>query len=51
MENIQRGGKNNPYIGNFNNDNKTYIPARTTTLGYEMTEYNMKARDLTGKHS
>ena len=33
-----RGGKNNPYNGNFNNGNKTYLPARTTTLGYEKTE-------------
>ena len=31
--------KNNPYKGNFNNENKTYLPARTTTLGYERTEY------------
>ena len=38
MERIQRGRKNNPYNGNFNNDNKTYLPARTTTLGYEKTE-------------
>ena len=39
MESIQRGGKNNPYNGNFNNYNKTYLPARTTTLGYEKTDY------------
>ena len=30
-----RAEKNNLYNGNFNNDNKTYLPARTTTLGYE----------------
>ena len=39
MESIQWGGKNNLYNRNFNNDNKTYFPARTTTLGYEKTEY------------
>ena len=27
--------KNNPYNENFNNDNKTYLPARTTTLDNE----------------
>ena len=32
------GGKNNLYNWNFNNDNKTYLPARTTTQGYEKTE-------------
>ena len=38
MESIQPGGKNNPYNGNFNNDNKIYLPARRTTLGYEKTK-------------
>ena len=33
MESIQRDDN-----GNFNNDNNTYLPARTTTLGYEKTE-------------
>ena len=26
------------YFGMFNNDNKTYHPERTTTLGYKKTE-------------
>ena len=40
MESIHRDGKNNPYNGNFNNDNKTYLPVRMTTPGYEKTEYD-----------
>ena len=28
----------NPYNGIINNDKKMYIPARTTTLGYEKTK-------------
>ena len=36
MEGIQQGGRYNLYSGIFNNDNKTYFPARTTTLGYKM---------------
>ena len=43
MESFQRGGKYNPYNENFKNDNKTYLPARTTTLGYEKTELRNSA--------
>ena len=39
MESIHRVGKNNLYNRNFNYDNKTYTPARTTTPGCEKTEY------------
>ena len=34
MKSIQRSGKNNPCNGNLNNDNKTYLPAKTTTLRF-----------------
>ena len=46
MESIQWGGKNNPYNVNFNNDNKTNLPARTTTLGYEKTELSLRENTL-----
>ena len=39
MEPIYQGqiksGKYNPYSGIVNNDNKTYLPTRMTTLGYQ----------------
>ena len=41
MESIQQGGKNKPYNGKFNNYNKTYLPAKTTTLSYANTVSNI----------
>ena len=35
MKSILQGGKYHLYTGNFCNNNKTCIPTRTTTLGYE----------------
>ena len=32
----------NLYRGIFNNDNKTYLPTKTTKLSYGMIEYIMK---------
>ena len=41
MESSKQGGKYNMYQKIFNNDNKTYLPVRMTTLGYEKTEYKI----------
>ena len=44
MESILQVGKNNLYNVNFNNDNKTYLPARRKTLGYKNPELLMAVR-------
>ena len=38
MEIIPYGGKYSLYGEIFNNNNKTYLPVKTTNLGYEKTE-------------
>ena len=58
-ESIQRDRKYNLYNGIFNNDVKTYLPARTTTLGYEKRGFkivhcefdNVKSRAKNVKNS